>query len=196
MKTLTVSANEFTVTIRKACIGAGVARGVADDIASGALAAASQGFVLLPPLLDALDAYDAQTADWAETASGWTTDKATALNDAPSIVDFATNGQAVSVGTFDQPVLLLACALAVPEAFAIAIGTSGWLDCADVSAQPNGPCAICLRPAKSDKSLLRPTALTVMQSDWLALESYAKNLLVPANDTTRGDAGAGNNDND
>lgn len=196
MNCLKVSANEFTVTIRKACIGAGVARGVADDIAGGALAAASRGLVILPSLLDALDAFIPKQALWSETTTGWTTDIATALNDAPSMVDLATTGHSVSVTSLDQPVLLLGCALSAHDTFAIRFGTSDWQDCASISAQPSGPCAIHLRLTQADKPVPQASALSVLQADWNALKTHERKILVPTDDATRGDAGAGTNDND
>lgn len=196
MNALTVSANEFAVTIRKSCIGAGVARGVAEDIATGALAAAARGLIVLPPLLDALDAFCPKSADWERTAGGWVAERATALNDAPSVVDLASTGAHVSISTFDQPVLLLGCALAAQEPFAVRFGVEDWQDCGSISQQPNGPCAIHLRLAATAETAANPAALTVMQNDWQALEAYAQALLVPADDTTRGDAGAGTDDND
>ncbi len=196
MKKLTVSANEFAVTVRKACIGIGVARGVADDIASGAVAAASRGLLILPSLLDALDAFTPRPATWQRAGNNWLAHRATALNDAPSIVDLATTGSAVSINSIDQPVLLLGCALAANDTYSIQIGAAHWRDCSSISVQPNGPCAIRLRLTETGKPLTQPAALTVLQKDWQALEAYARLLLVPADAVTRGDAGAGTNDND
>ena len=64
-----------------------------------------------------------------------------------------------------------------------------------VSQQPNGPCAIHLRLAADSRNGCKRPPLDSLQTDWQALETYAQALLVPADDTTRGDAGAGTDDN-
>lgn len=213
-----VSANELTVSVLKAGIGAHVPRGVAHDIAQACLALLVWGKDPLAAFLASVENWEASVMDiprWKRIESGWFVDAGPGVCLAPSLVDFArvAGEEGFAACTeMDQPVLALGCALAAQGRgegpFQICFekpvgnGDASWfaVDAPDVS--------LPLLDRNTFVALRRTAEVTprssvgtlggyvVDDTSWRAVQKMADRLLVSANAANRTDAGAGTTDND
>ncbi len=214
-----VSGNELVVTVQKACIGAGVSRGVAEEIGRACLELARMGMDGLSSVISALDAFQADgpgAVDWRKAEGGWTVHRAEGLCSAPSFCDFALTldkGGVVKAEEVDFPMLFVGCALVRSRENGVDFGLKlngvtnieqdgGWLAIGHLSSATDslktnsGLALMNAGKARFDDVSQRAGDLTVEDRQWKRLGAYAKRILVPASKTNRADAGAGLNDND
>lgn len=203
---LHISANQWRVTILKACIGGQVARGIAEDIADGCIALLGLGQNPLLPLLESLDQFGPAPSSpaWPRTSAGTSLGRLNVMHHGPSVVDMAQAGIICS-GEMDNHPLLLGLAQARLHSHGICFDYSkdgsNWRKVAHIlknqQALPDGV-SFWLR--KSDTGDAEPVKLTKLsqpnRKNWAKLQKYADQIMVPADDTNRADAGAGLTDND
>ncbi|MEP1208944.1 MAG: hypothetical protein ABJM29_13640 [Rhizobiaceae bacterium] len=203
---LHISANQWRVSILKACIGAHVARGVAEDIADAALALLELNQNPLASLLDRLDGFQpsAPTPPWPGSTQSASLGPLQVLHHGPSLVDMAQAGIACACEIDDLALLLgLAQSRLYSHGISFEYSRNGtdWQSVSVVAHNritqtDNGP--IWLR--KTTSGDLVPLKLTNLPQptphDWARLLALASQIMVPADDTNRADAGAGLTDND
>lgn len=183
-----VSQNQLITTTAKACIGAGVARGVAEDM--GFAIAALPADVLdtfIPELCAALQSFRAASDPNMvprKRGADFVFEKATVLNHGPGLVDMAmiiAGDGAVVVERVDHPILLKA----LVDNAALQGSVSNQQDGTHITFQPNAR----LAPATQSRAHMERGA-------WAELLSYAHATMVPNDAASQADAGAGASDND
>lgn len=201
-----LSANQWKVTVLKACIGAGVTRGVAEDVAEAALALLSLGYDPLDELLMCLELFSpAKPPTGDRTDTGHIRFQQISLaNHGPSMIDLAQAGNRVTFQV-EHPVLFAGMAqarvISAGIGFEIAIGNGDWLTpdrfLAERSPMPKGTELSLKSTGKNNTPHLKPCNPPQPEpDDWAKLQSFANLILVPADSTNRADAGAGLTDND
>lgn len=195
-----ISANQWRTSVLKACVGAYVARGVAEDIADACVVLLSLGRDPLPELLPLIGDFspDLKPANWAVDDKAWTVPCAHILVDGPSVVDLAETGKQVRCQVDDGLLLFGLCTarhLSHESGFDLMIGGNPIMTIdeigggrVDVAVQMNRNIH---RPKKNAKPFPIPT-----DENWDKLQRFAAEILVPADETNRADAGAGLTDND
>ena len=203
---LRLSVNQWRTTVLKACIGANVPRGTAEDLAEGATALLSHGIDPLPVLLPCLQVFDpvAPSLNWPGETQAVDLGPVTVLHHGPSLVDMAQAGHTIAC-RIDAPELLLGMAMwrghTLQLPFQFAVNDDDWQDAADSADLSSTDGTIRLRLNPSPASTL-PSALgdasplQPQRSDFQKLQKFADEILVPADDSNRADAGAGLTDND
>ncbi|EFL90883.1 hypothetical protein [Ahrensia sp. R2A130] len=191
MKAGHISQNEWLVTLQKAAIARGVERETARELAVGCGLYRSEE--ALAELVLALTKFaHGKSAKFAiGDDSIWRAGQARALIDGPSMIDLATISSGVEARV-DHPSLL--------HAFAIARTQETGEHFSDIanSLTPTDfgtPVLIhAIAVAKPMERIFNTCAPD--NADFRALQVMASDLLVPADDASRADAGAGNSDND
>lgn len=208
---LHVSANQWRTGLIKACIGARVVRGVAEDVADACLALLAQHHDPLSGVLDDLDRWNKAGAGMVvptfqsiKNHCRCDTPVAT-LGHGPSIIDLAQAGRTVDC-IVDDVGLALGFAQSRHHShgavFEVQIGDADiWQPVGEAirqTVESSGATRLVLRlqsqekPARLDLTQLpQPVA-----GEWLRLQELTKEIMVPADSTNRADAGAGLTDND
>ena len=185
-----VSGNELSVTVTKACIGAGVARGVAEDIGKAVLELPLVGEDALGGLLMPLDEQSAAAEPavlWKEVSEGWQCDEVRVLSNGPALIDFAVVagvGKSTCAVKVDHSDLLRGLAAASAWDIELTADKSGGLVARLLAAEPK------------ERTLVGVFGCEVDDVHWQSLCAHAAEILVPADATNRADAGAGLTDND
>ena len=203
---LHISANQWRVTMLKACVGKLVARGVAEDIADGCMALLAAGQNPLMPLLEALDSFGptASPPAWPTKSDTAELGSVQVLLHGPSVIDMAHAAYTCSCEIDNMPLLLgLAQARLHSHGAVLEVSADGsdWQKVRKVlrdgRALPDGG-TIWLRMSGTTEPLpLKSTNLPQpKRANWAKLQAYADQIMVPADDTNRADAGAGLTDND
>ncbi len=205
-----ISANQWRTSILKACVGVEVARGVAEDIADASLAILALGQNPLKLLLDRLNAFQ-PSANHADTIPNWPVVGETAqlgslsvLRFGPSVIDMV-QAKIICSCHIDNMTLLLGLAQARLHSHGIQFecsrdGTT-WQTIEVAFSGKNVPAgaATCWLRA-SNSQTPHPFNMTRLpqptREDWATLQGFANQILVPADDSNRADAGAGLTDND
>ncbi|MGI9366483.1 MAG: hypothetical protein ACR2O8_14970 [Rhizobiaceae bacterium] len=190
----------------KACVGAGVARGISEDVADAVLALLLLGHDPLDELLMCLETFSpAKPPNGDRSESGQIRfQQVSLLNHGPSMIDLAQAGNIVSFPN-EQPVLIAglaqARAMSNGRGFEIATGNSEWVTperfLAERPAVFQGA-ELSLRQT-GEQNIPRLTRCNAPQPNpdhWAKLQCFANLILVPADSTNRADAGAGLTDND
>lgn len=203
---LHVSANQWRTSILKACIGAGVARGVAEDLADAGLALLALQYDPLPSVLACLNNHQSHTPaiSWPNEPDEVELGQLQVLQHGPSVIDLAQSGVTTSC-QIDAPDLLLGLAQARLHSHGVVLSCSldrvSWHTPATAlqqitTAPPFGP--ISLRLARTDQ----PCAMDMTnlpqpsRSNWRELQDLTAEILVPADATSREDAGVGDGQTD
>ena len=203
---LHVSANQWRTSILKACIGANVARGVAEDIADAGLALLANGNDPLPSLLTCLQAFDApaQEASWPRSGSTADLGQLQVLHHGPSAIDLVQAGIQTQFSP-DSHALVLGLAQARCHSHGlctqVAFDDGEWIPLDQAisrSADQTSGSPIQLRSAgiEEPKSLSATHLPQPKREDWQALQGFADQILVPADATSREDAGVGDGQTD
>jgi len=201
-----ISANQWRVTILKACVGTQVARGVAEDIADASIALLALGQNPLMPVLETLGQYESTTTSpaWPNGSDTVQLGSLQVLHHGPSIIDMAQAGL-ICCCDIDSHPLLLGLAQARLHSHGIQFeycdDGSNWRPVITIlsngQALPDGG-PVWLRTSSSGEIV--PAQLTNLpqptRENWARLQTYADQIMVPADDTNRADAGAGLTDND
>jgi hypothetical protein len=203
---LRLSANQWRTTIHKVCVGAGIARGNAEDVAEAGLALLGLQINPLDCLFYCLDQDRQSSSDlrWSHADESVKLMKVQVLHHGPSIVDLAQCGM-VAACQIDDLMLLagLARARFHSHGARFQISTDGhtWRNLAPVIVDP-GPrrrnMPVWLR-LDAITDLQRPDLSNLISpswDDWRRLLKLADKILVPADAANRADAGAGTTDND
>ena len=203
---LHVSANQWRTSILKACIGSNVARGVAEDIADAGLALLATGNDPLPSLLQCLADFEVAVpaTNWPRQNNPTDLGHLQVLHHGPSAIDLSQAGRQPTL-TVDSPELLLGLAQARSHShgldFQIAIDDGNWSGLDDVMAVPlqlSASTKMALRARSSDEP--KPLSTTNLpqpsRQDWRALQNFADKILVPADASSREDAGVGDGQTD
>lgn len=203
-----VSAGEFAATLTKACLGAGVERGIALELGLACMELSLLGRRSIPVLIEQLQAgaSNAGYESWEKTGEEWTVSNIATLPDAVSMIDFAMISEAGSrVANVHAPTLVLGLALNRMRCHGlileILLGDGTWTNVIDVTVDLSNelePCSVALRQAASSSGVSQPdiVAIDVLEEDWASLAPWVAKTLVKADETNRADAGAGNTDND
>ncbi|MEL6505250.1 MAG: hypothetical protein AAFQ10_12445 [Pseudomonadota bacterium] len=189
----TLSNNQLVTTLCKACIGVGVARGIAEDI-SQALAKLGDNELnkAIEELNLALKAYDPNDKDLAKPQMidrGYMFPEARLLHHGPSIVEWANavgdGNEVILVSIFDCP-----CCLEALVKFAEQPGqllrTKAGLEL-DFSID---------RLEYMPPGGFYVSRVELMQAEWDEILEYSRNTMVPSDASSQADAGAGDSDND
>lgn len=200
-----LSANQLKLTILKACIGVGVARGVAEDVADACLVLLSQGHDPLRSMISCIKKHHVlRECRSPNRCLEMELGNSIVLTHGPSILDLAQAGSTVSC-TIDCLILLLGLAEARFHChgtrFELRRNGGKWFDVAEMLAnidhvQQDVRITLRLREFIRPeppvmKGLVRPS-----NQDWKEIEQLARSILVPADRSSRADAGAGVNDNE
>ncbi len=200
-----LSSNQIRTTALKACLGAGVARGVAEDIADCCVCLLQVGIDPIGELVDLLHEFDAekQVTHWVVNGDQYEADAISVLIDGPSAVDIAQAGKTVVCSTSGM-VLLFGLLIERSAVFEINFAIDG--------LQLNGiSCKTLVRDI--DRESVNKMHLSSVdggesvrfdlgnqilpsRETWTGLCTLADAILVPADAASRADAGAGNTDND
>lgn len=203
---LHVSANQWRTSILKACIGTNVTRGVAEDIADACLALLATGNDPLPCLLKCLQEFESSD----QAASGPSQDKHTdlghlqVLRHGPSAIDLVHADRPTRLSA-NAPELVLGLAQARHHSHGlrtqVAIDDGEWVELGEALAAPaqlTASTKISLRSAGIDTP--DPISMTNLpqpsREDWQNLQRCADRILVPADATSREDAGVGDGQTD
>ena len=172
-ESLYVSANQWRMSMLKACIGANVVRGVAEDIADAGLALLALGYDPLPQLLHCLEQFqpDPPQIDWPKSLDAMDLGHLQVLHHGPSLIDLVQAGGEPNL-SIDSPLLLLGLAQARLHSHGVGIDVQfdqgNWFSPkAALATTLNiaGSSAISLRPAKSGTPI--PLAATHLpQPGW------------------------------
>jgi len=205
---ITVSAGEFATTVTKACLGAGMERGIAVELGPACMELSLLGRRPIPVLVDQLEAGSsrAESETWQRTGEEWTASEITSTSDAVSMIDFAMISDAGSCAAIVKtPVFVLGLALNRMRChglrFEISLNDGAWTNVVEATAQFSDelePYSAALRKAAVSSGANQPdiVAIDVLDEDWSSLKSWVAKTLVKADETNRADAGAGNTDND
>ena len=204
--TLHVSANQWRTSILKACIGTQVVRGIAEDVADAGLALLALGQDPLPPLLDCLHAYQTSTqgCDWPRHDDSMDLGHLLVLHHGPSAIDMVQAGLQPQFTT-DAPILILGLAQARGHSHGlnpqVSIDDSPWLELDECLAQPEPFSASSkMRLRTSGTGDPKPLSTTQLpqpsRQNWRDLQQFADQILVPADATSREDAGVGDGQTD
>ena len=191
MKVGHVSRNEWLVTLQKAAVARGVERETAREIALGCgLHRSEQAMAALVAALQAFKR--AKPAEFTVGDDGiWRAGQARALLDGPSMIDLATVSAGVEARV-DHPALLHAIAIART----VETGTH-FSDVASSLTRTDFGTPVLIHAIAVEKPFERIFhTCAPNHPDFYALQVMARDLLVPADDASRADAGAGTNDND
>ncbi|MEM8749064.1 MAG: hypothetical protein AAGF28_02100 [Pseudomonadota bacterium] len=206
-----VSQNQFAMTTFKACLGAGVERGAAQEMSAALTYCVGHwpddqaiADLLVCDLVAAFadERPFSQQTQWRRSDDGWHADKARALADGPSFVDLAVVDNA-STGLIDHANLIAALAAyrstAVEKVFELRVsGTAPitaaqWLS--DNRAESGALfLSVCDEPYERRASI--SNRVYVGLGEWRVLNDFANRLLVAPSARTLNDAGAGLTDND
>ncbi|MDD9908069.1 MAG: hypothetical protein OXR62_00085 [Ahrensia sp.] len=193
----------------KACLGAGVERGVAREAGLACAEVALRGAASLGFLCDHLSELEDQrgACDWRFFESAWHCARISRLGHAVSMVDLALVAEP---GAFCErmecpPALLTGLALARwrshGEPFEISADGKDWIAASEamswlVESERGGSLAL-RRIAGRHESEPEPwRALSVGDQHWQMLEPWIARTLVKPTAANRTDAGAGDTDND
>jgi hypothetical protein len=198
---LHVSANQWRMSILKACVGSYLPRGIAEDVADAGLAVLAQGVDPLPCLLTSLENYQPQSPQihWPKSDGVCQLGGLQVLHHGPSVVDLVQAG-AQPEFEIDRPLLLLGLAQARLHSHGLGLEVhldgSNWTTPAEAIAQlstDSQPCSMSLRSASNgDPVSLNATQLPQPKRDqWQTLQTLAAQIMVPADATSRADAGSG-----
>lgn len=191
MKAGHISKNEWLVTLQKAAIARGVERETARELAVGCGLHRSEE--ALAQLVVALNGFSrGKPAKFAIGDDGiWRAGQARALIDGPSMIDLATISSGVEARV-DHPSLLHAFAVART----LETGTH-FSDIANSLTPTDFGTPVLMHSIAVEKPFERIFHTCAPDHrDFRALQAMAYDLLVPADDASRADAGAGNSDND
>lgn len=203
---LHVSANQWRTSILKACIGSNVARGVAEDIADAGLALLATGHDPLPSLLKCLQEFQvsARAAGWPHQNKTIELGHVQVLHHGPSVIDLVQAGRLTHLSA-DSPELVLGLAQARNHSHGmrtrIAVDGGDWAELEEVLAtteQLEASTQLKMRSkATQDPTPLSMTSLPQpTRQGWQALQHFANQILVPADATSREDAGVGDGQTD
>ena len=206
-----VSSNELQVTIEKACVGCGLPRGVARELAAGQMLIKPHAPNSLLSLVEALDNFKADTTapKCSEWQDGWTSGPLDSLEHCSVLADLsllAGLGKSAFCERVDFPTCVLACVVKAEAdwrcVFAVKTGGEDWQPVLQALTGFETPSsgAMSLKlvsPAGSASEEAKPPhSHEVDDSVWSRLGTHAAKILVPADDQNRADAGAGLTDND
>lgn len=206
-----VSANQWRTGLLKACVGAHVVRGVAEDIADACLALLTLDRDPLPAMLALLD-------DWKRPTTNTPPPQFKAIGDrqccgsaiavlahGPSIIDLAQAGRTVDCEV-DSGLLLLGLAQSRSHSQGVMFeilpeGGATWTDVAtSISSNLSSVAPNCMSVRlKSTGERLKQDLTQLPQPSaehWTRLQKLTEAILVPADSSNRADAGAGLTDND
>ena len=195
-----ISANQWRTSVLKACVGAYVARGVAEDIADACLALLELGQDPLPVLLPLIEKFDGsvQPAEWQARGGVYAASSTKVLMDGPSIFDLAEAGKTVRCSV-DEGLMTFALMAARMKSHDVLFDlVMNGDQIKNMTSVQFGPAEIVVRLSTDSKTREQPAhAFPVPnENDWIRLQKLADEILVPADDTNRADAGAGLTDND
>ncbi|NKB54064.1 MAG: hypothetical protein GKR97_17940 [Rhizobiaceae bacterium] len=207
---LHISANQWRTSVLKACVGTLVARGIAEDIADACLALLALQQNPLQPLLGCLNTFHPSSSD-VDGVPDWPDVGATAhlgslqvLKFGPSIIDMAQAGIVCNCD-IDSMILLLGLAQARLHSHDMQLecsrdGTNwqtidGAISSGNVHSGPE-TCWLRAQKAQSRTPLNMTNLPQPRREDWVSLQQFADQIMVPADDSNRADAGAGLTDND
>ncbi len=208
---IVVSAAEFAATVVKSCLGVGVERGVAEEIGPACMELGLRDLPALEPLIEQLKQETASPAGWQihweRGNKGWKTERINSLGAAVSMIDFASisghDGAMAEVVTIPHICVGLGLCNAryTERKLEISLAGEDWLDVEtgfrdlrELSGKQ--PMTIRFRHADQDCVRTEVRAIGVPQGIWQSLDVWTSNTLVPADENSRSDAGAGNTDND
>ena len=200
-----LSANQLRNTALKACVGAGVARGVAEDIADGCVCLSQMGVEPIGQLCEVLSDYeqDMSVSSWEIIDQTATATNLRVLVDGPSAIDLAQVGIKATFVT-DCPLLILGLMVSRMKMNPVRFHVNGmdvisdevFLDCLNTIESSGCTIELTCLPSNSIP-LFRALKLTQPSDDtWMRLQKYADKILVSADEASRSDAGAGDTDND
>ena len=203
---LHISANQWRVTMLKACVGTQVARGVAEDVADGCMALLAAGHNPLTPLLEALDSFDptATPPSWPSNSEPADLGPVQVLHHGPSVIDMAHAGLTCRCEIDNMPLLLGLAQARLPShgtVLELSADGSNWQGIRGVLRDGRAlPDIGSTWLRMSDKLSPQPLKSTELPQpkpvNWAKLQTYADQIMVPADDANRADAGAGLTDND
>ncbi|MEM1317472.1 MAG: hypothetical protein AAGF29_04340 [Pseudomonadota bacterium] len=179
------------MTLQKAAIARGVERETAREIALGC--GLNRSEQALTGLVLALQQFrKGRPADFSMGDDGiWRAGQAKALIDGPSMIDLASVSAGVEARV-DHPELLHAIAIARSEETG-----RHFSDIANSLAPTDFGTPVLIHAITVDKPFHRSFQTCAPDHPgFLALQAMAHDLLVPADDVSRADAGAGTTDND
>ncbi|MEP0941760.1 MAG: hypothetical protein ABJH63_00235 [Rhizobiaceae bacterium] len=203
---LHVSANQWRMSILKACIGAHVARGVAEDIADAGLALLALQHDPLPSVLACLNNHQSHTSTvtWPNGSDKVEFGQMHVLHHGPSVIDLAQSGTTISC-QIDAPDLLLGLAQARLHSHGVTLHCNfdddDWRTPTIALQQINAATSsrpFSLRLSQTDE----PVAMNMTQlpqpsrENWCELQDFTAEILVPADATSREDAGVGDGQTD
>ena len=202
-----VSAGEYSSTCLKACLGAGIERGLAVEIGPACAEMALRGINPLSELIALFADIEGSENRWEKSANGWSIREIRSLENAISMVDFATVSGLMGTHATDIqiPDFLIGLCLHRTRSqrvvFEMSIQGGKWLSLAADSVKlfelaKTGKISLRCDPNASIPELQDITAIDVSTDDWESLSPWTYKTLVPADHASRADAGAGNTDND
>ncbi|MEM9734270.1 MAG: DUF3726 domain-containing protein [Pseudomonadota bacterium] len=186
-----VSHNQLITVLTKSCLGAGVVRGVAEDVA-GALAQldGNELKTCITELCDALSRFDHKSAVLVTPERHGNTSiisKASLLHHGPSLVELATilsdDGKTLLIEQMDCPNCL--------QALAKAASING-----KIKETPSGAVFTFQNAEDKTAALPKPARAHVDRALWAKLLHYAHATMVPSDAASQADAGAGDGYND
>ena len=197
-----ISQNQLRMTVLKACVGTGVARGNSEDMADAVLFLAQMGANSFQSLIECLTQFDADLSPRSpavnyDEVSGETL---SVLQYGPSLIDLVQVGKPFD-GTVDCPILLAGLAAYRGHEQELSFlwndrQVSETLIHEVASLKSTGrirlTCATQLEQSPSGIVDFRQP----QEAEWTKLCRFADAILVPADAASRADAGAGNTDND
>ncbi len=191
---LAVSLNEVEKTTLAAMVASGVPLGVAREVALGCAGMASACLDACTELLNGLKTLDGATerSSWVIEGDVARNDGAHPILDAPTIVDLAQCGYDVVAD----------CPPAIPDALAQVRSRQTGLQFnldkrQELSGIPSPRFVVqCAGRIAAPPKPFSSEPIWVNRTAWMALKTIGTGILVPTDDTTRSDAGAGTNDND
>lgn len=199
-----LSFNQLYSTSLKACVGCGVSRGVAEDVAAGCVELQRAGLDGVSDLLNCLETFDAnqQPCGWELNANHWTSKEVSLLVDGPSMVDLASVSNGVS-STVNSSLLLYGLVLARGRDTGMSFGlaseqkipiTFGNGD--NEFSKLTGLITLTLTETGASKRKLDQGRIAVSSAAWVKLCRHADKILVASDASSSADAGAGATDND
>ncbi|MEL7273633.1 MAG: DUF3726 domain-containing protein [Pseudomonadota bacterium] len=191
-----VSHNQLAVTLTKACVGAGVARGVAEDVAQALAALTNQereaALTELCKALDSFDNYGSQPTTLRRDGDRdiTTISQGNLLHNGPGLVELA-------IVLADDGGALLVQQIDYPHCFKALVAAKGGGRMEETSSGT----VLTFKEERTD--LIAPTPARgqanraqVDRALWARLLHHAHATMVPSDAASQADAGAGDGDND
>ncbi len=208
---IVVSAAEFANTVIKACLGAGVERGVSEEVGPACMELSLRNLPSLEPLIKQLEREagkpQSEQAHWVRGNKGWKTERITSLDAAVSMIDFASisGNDGARAEMTAVPHICIGTALSnaryTKRRLEVSLADEDWFDAeSDLDRlhmlPVDQPMAIRFRHESAGDAKVGISAIEVPKQVWHSLDIWTSNTLVSADESSRADAGAGNTDND